>query len=274
MADNLGDVSANAKLEKRKTAIFKEVEGELIPAMEFLAKESKENDAVYRSVRALMLMRKGGESNIREARDSFDVVIDRGMGSSHTSDMILSLDMQLNDKEHAEERASRVLAIRPDDPLANYIMGSIVLHRGDNEAAEKYFKKAVSGKRVIPLAFNDMAEVLRRRKAFDEAEVYARKAVEQMPNLYVAWETLGSILMDAGKSFDEAEKYVQKACDLSKNEQGGAADVRMLISLARVQIRRNQMNRAQVTIREVQRRLNELTDFEKQEFQELMKSVK
>lgn len=274
MADNLGDVSANAKLEKRKTAIFKEVEGELIPAMEFLAKESKENDAVYRSVRALMLMRKGGESNIREARDSFDVVIDRGMGSSHTSDMILSLDMQLNDKEHAEERASRVLTIRPDDPLANYIMGSIVLHRGDNEAAEKYFKKAVSGKRVIPLAFNDMAEVLRRRKAFDEAEVYARKAVEQMPNLYVAWETLGSILMDAGKSFDEAEKYVQKACDLSKNEQGGAADVRMLISLARVQIRRNQMNRAQVTIREVQRRLNELTDFEKQEFQELMKSVK
>lgn len=274
MADNLGDVSANAKLEKRKTAIFKEVEGELMPTMEFLAKESKENDAVYRSVRALMLMRKGGESNIREARDSFDVVVDRGMGSSHTSDMILSLDMQLNDKEHAEERASRVLASRPDDPLANYIMGSIVLHRGDNEAAEKYFKKAVSGKRVIPLAFNDMAEVLRRRKAFDEAEVYARKAVEQMPNLYVAWETLGSILMDAGKSFDEAEKCVQKACELSKNEQGGAADVRMLISLARVQIRRNQMNRAQVTIREVQRRLNELTDFEKQEFQELMKSVK
>jgi Tfp pilus assembly protein PilF len=90
----------------------------------------------------------------------------------------------------------------------------------------------------------------------------------------VAWETLGSILMDAGKSFDEAEKYIQKACDLSKDEQGGAADVRMLISLARVQIKRGQMKRAKSTMRVVQSRMDELTEFERKEFEDLMRSVK
>jgi tetratricopeptide (TPR) repeat protein len=188
--------------------------------------------------------------------------------------MILTLDMQLNDKAHAENRAIRILAANPDDSLANYIMGSISLHRGENNQAEKYLRKAVSGKRIALLAYNDLAEVLRRLKKFDEAEKYARKAVEITPNLYVAWETLGSILMDMGKSFEEAEKYIQKACDLSKDEQGGAADVRMLISLARVQKARGQMKRAKSTMRMVQSRMNELTDYERREFEELMRSVK
>ena len=99
-------------------------------------------------------------------------------------------------------------------------------------------------------------------------------AVETAPTLYVAWETLGSILMDAGKSLDEAEKCVQKACDLSKDSNGRPADVRMVIALARIQIKRGDILRAKVTLRSVQSRANELSEYEKREFEELRKSAK
>ena len=67
---------------------------------------------------------------------------------------------------------------------------------------------------------------------------------------------------------------IQKACDLSKDENGKLADVRMLISLARVQIRRGQTVRAKGTLRSVLGRIDELTEFEKQEFEELRKSAR
>lgn len=272
--DMIKDASVNTNSAAKKDKALKEIEENILPKMKSLVKDRPVEEAVYRSTRALVLMRKGGDAHIREARDSFDAVANSGRGSTHTGDMILTLDMQLNDKAHAEARAMRILAANPDDSLANYIMGSISLHRGENNQAEKYLRKSVSGKRIALLAYNDLAEVLRRLKKFDEAEKYARKAVEITPNLYVAWETLGSILMDTGKSFEEAEKYIQKACDLSKDEQGGAADVRMLISLARVQKARGQMKRAKSTMRMVQSRMNELTDYERREFEELMRSVK
>ena len=130
----------------------------------------------------------------------------------------------------------------------------------------------------VPLALNDLAEVLRRNKNFTDAEHYARKAVETSPKLYVAWETLGSILMDAKKgdkgALSEAEKCILKACELSRDEKGREADVRMLVALARVQAMRGDRSRARGTIRKVQARIGELSDFEKREFEELKKSVR
>ena len=274
--DNMGEVKPGTKRAERKDALFNEIESDILPAIEAIAKESLsvDNDVVYRSTKALFLIRKGGVDNIRTARDSFDEVSKTQRVSSRTGDMILSLDMQLNDKEHALEKAKNILSANPSDPMANYIMGSLCLQNGDNVTAEQHLRKATTGKRTVPLAYNDLAEVLRRRGAFEEAEKVAREAVAIMPKLYVAWETLGSILMGAGKSFEEAEKYIEKACELSKDEQGGAADVRMLISLARVQIKRGQMLRAKGTMRVVQSRMKELTEYERKEFEELMKSVK
>jgi Flp pilus assembly protein TadD len=120
--------------------------------------------------------------------------------------------------------------------------------------------------------------VLRRNKNFGDAELYARKAVKAAPKLYVAWETLGSILMDSKKgdksALAEAEKCIRKACDLSKDEKGREADVRMLVALARVQALQGDRGRARGTIRSVQARVGELSDFERREFEELKKRVR
>ena len=135
-------------------------------------------------------------------------------------------------------------------------------------------KKAANAPQPVPLALNDLAEVLRRKKNLAEAERYARKATAVAPKLYVAWETLGSVLMDANRSLDEAEDCIRRACELSRTKNGSDADVRMLVSLARVQLKRGDIQHAKVTIRRVQTRVNELSEFEKGEFEEIRKRAR
>ena len=137
-----------------------------------------------------------------------------------------------------------------------------------------YLRVAADAPQPVALALNDLAEVLRRTKNFAEAERYARKATEKAPGLYVAWETLGSVLMDANRNLDEAEACIRKACELSKDRNGKEADIRMLVSLARVQVRRADMQHAKVTIRKVRSRIKELSEFEKREFEDVVKGVR
>jgi len=159
-------------------------------------------------------------------------------------------------------------------PLANYVMGSLALGRGEIDDAVVYLHKAADASQPVPLALNDIAEALRRRRDYAEAERYARKAIKAAPSLYVAWETLGSILMDQGVNLDEAESCIRKACDLSKAKNGHEADIRMLISLARVQLKRGDKQHAKISIRKVQNRISELSDFERREFEEVKKRVR
>ncbi len=257
--------------EKKK--IMDEIEEDL-SKIKALASGDKDREFLYDSINAFVMMRKAGKDDALKARNSFDKIADSGRGSVHTGDMILTLDMRLDDKEHAEDRAQKILAKNPDDSLANYIMGSLYLGREDYSRAEKHLRKSVSGKRIALLAYNDLAEVLRRLKKYGEAEKYARKAVEVTPDLYVAYETLGAILLDNGGSDEEAERCIKKACELSKDENGRPSDVRMLISLARVQLKRGEKLDAKDNLRIVQSRADELTASENKEFQELLKGVK
>ena len=162
----------------------------------------------------------------------------------------------------------------PDDVVGTYEYGMRLLEQENVKKALLFLRRAADAPQPVSLAMNDLAETLRRRKEYKEAEIYARKAIKADPNLYVAWETLGSILMDAGENLDEAEDCVRRACELSKQKDGRASDIRMLISLARVQIARRDFQRARLTMRKVQARSKELSDFEKQEFEEMRKRVR
>jgi len=270
--DALGDVGNDDSLAARKKELEAELEENIIPAMEKQARSP--SDYQLQTTRAFALMRKGGAENLKNARDAFIVVSKERPDIGMTSDMILGLDIQMNDVEDAERQAVEVISSNRKDPLANYVLGSIALRKDNLDEAEAHLRISAESKKPMPMAMNDLAELLRRKKNYEEAEAFARKATEAAPKLYVAWETLGSTLLDAGKSFDEAEQCVQKACDLSKDENGKMADVRMLISLARVQIKRGEMARGKGTLRTVLGRIDELTEFEKREFEELRKSAR
>ncbi|MBR2839643.1 MAG: tetratricopeptide repeat protein [Kiritimatiellae bacterium] len=251
--------------------LMKELETEILPAME------KRSDGAYdyylQTTRGFLNLRQG-QKNRKEARDAFLTAMKARPDVNTTQDLVLGLDISLDDKEGAETHARDVLRRNRNAPLANYVMGSIALNKGNLADAEAYLRRAASAPKPPPLALNDLAEVLRRVKNYKDAEAFARKATTAAPGLYVAWETLGSVLMDANRGLDEAEDCIRRACELSRTKGGRDTDVRMLMSLARVQIKRGDMQHAKVTIRKVQNRLDELSEFEKKEFEEIRKSAR
>ena len=251
--------------------LMKELEGEILPAMEKQA--SGAFDYYLQTTKGFLLLRRGKDKR-KDARDAFLSAMKTRPDVNATQDLVLGLDISLDDKESAEAHARDVLRRNRNAPLANYIMGSLALGKGKFDDAEAFLRKAVEAPKPTPLALNDLAEVLRRKKNFQDAERFARQATAAAPGLYVAWETLGSVLMDANRSLDEAEDCIRRACELSRSKEGRDTDVRMLMALARVQIRRGDMQHAKVTIRKVQNRLDELSDFEKEEFEEIRKSAR
>ena len=260
-----------AKDAKAKAALEKRLNEAILPAMEKLTGDA--HDYHVQTTKGFALLRKG-EAARKEARDAFAAAVQSRPDIAATQDLVLGLDISLADKESAERHAKDVLRRNRNAPLANYVMGSLAFGRGELAEAEAFLRKAAHAPQPVALALNDLAEVLRRAKRLDEAETYARKAVKAAPGLYVAWETLGAVLMDMGRDFSEAEACVRKACELSKAENGRETDVRMLVSLARVQLKAGDKAHAKVTIRKVQSRLGELSEFERREFEDVKKLAK
>ena len=265
------EIDAAGKGTKESAALIKELENDILPKMASQADGA--NDYYLQITKGFLNLRRGTKSR-KEARDSFETAMKLRPDINSTQDMVLGLDISLNDKEKAEKHARDVLRRNRNAPLANYVMGSIALAKGNYSDAEAFLRKAADAPQPVPLALNDLAETLRRTKNLTEAENYARKATSMAPNLYVAWETLGSVLMDANHNLDEAENSIRRACELSRAKDGREADVRMLMALARVQIMRKDMQHAKVTVRKVQNRLDELSDFEKSEFEEIRKRAR
>ncbi len=260
-----------AKDEAEKAKLLKYLEETVLATMEKQARSS--SDYYLQTTRAFLLLRKN-EDHRREARDALIAAARLRPDIQATADMILGLDISLNDTVDAERQAREVLRRNRQAPLANYVMGSLALQSARYKEAETFLRRAAEAPKPVVLALNDLAEVLRRKKEYAEAEKFARRATEVDPKLYVSWETLGAILLDAGGNLNEAEACIQKACDLSKDKSGQEADVRMLISLARVQLARGDMPRAKTTLRKVNARVKELSEFERREFEELRKNVR
>ena len=80
--------------------------------------------------------------------------------------------------------------------------------------------------------------------------------------------------MDANGNLDEAEKCISRACELSRKGKLRIPDVRMLVSLARVQALKGDKARAKASIRQVRERVGELSEYERKEFEEFSKSVR
>ncbi|MCQ2392479.1 MAG: tetratricopeptide repeat protein, partial [Kiritimatiellae bacterium] len=261
-----------AKDAKAKSKALEELESVILPRMEKLADSPR--DYFVQITRALVMLRKG-EKFLKPARDAFVLAAASRPDVNVASEMILDLDIRLDDGESAEKHARQILRRNRHDKLANYVMGSLRLKEGDYTTAESFLRVSVAADRPIAAAQNDLAEVLRRLQRYDEAEGLARAAVKNQPSLYVAWETLGSSLLDQKKNLDEAESCVKKAIDLLKeNAKKGVDDIRMQITLARVQLARGDFGRARGTLRTLRAKQNELSSYDRKELEKLLKSVK
>lgn len=261
--------ASNDKAEK--TALMKDITDRILPTME--KQSTNPYDYYLQTTKAFVYLR-GGEEKRRLARDAFASAARARPDSVAAQDMMLGLDISLDDKVGAEHHAREVLRRNRNAPLANYVMGSLAIGRGQYDEAEAYLRKAADAPQPNVLALNDLAEVLRRTKKFDDAERYARLAAEKAPEFYIVWETLGTVLMDAGKDAAEAENCIAKAIELQKKSGAKVEDVRMYVSLARAQLLRGDKKAARLSVRKVRPRVSELNDFERGEFEEIEKRVK
>jgi tetratricopeptide (TPR) repeat protein len=262
-----------AKDEAAKKAAFHELETVILPKMETIADSPR--NYYLQMTRALVWMRKG-KAHMKQARDALVVASRSRPDVLSVGDMILNIDIALDDGESAETHARQLLRQDRSNKLANYVMGSLRLRAGEYSTAETFLRLSVSAERPLAAAQNDLAEVLRRLQRPEEAEKFARDATKTDPNLYVAWETLGSALLDQKKNLDEAETCVNQAIKLSKSDKNQIEDVRMYITLARVQLAKgDEQSRAQArsTIKKIQKRQAELSKYDLGEFEKLQKAV-
>ena len=253
-----------------RSKLLDELENSILPKMEAVTNDPR--DYFVQMTRALVYMRKGPTFR-RQARDALVIASMSRPDVSVAGDMILGLDIELDDGEAAERHARTILRRDRHDKLANYVMGSLRLKEGDYSTAETFLRLSVEAEKPIAAAQNDLAEVLRRLQRYADAEKFAREAVKNQPNLYVAWETLGAALLDQNKNLDEAEQCVQKAIKLSKTESK-IEDIRMQLTLARVQIARGAMDKARATVRTLRKRQTELSNYDRDQLETLDKAVR
>ncbi len=262
-------IDAQKDADKR-TALEKELEGVVAE----MGRQSRDaSDYYLQSARGFLLLRKGADQR-RAAREAFAAAAATRPDSLSAQDMVLGLDISLNDKEAAANHAREVLRRNSAAPFANFVMGSLALEKGKLDEAEMFLRRAIAGAKPIPAALNDLSETLRRRGALKEAEKYARDCVRIAPKLYIGWETLGSVIAESNGDMDEAIAAVEKACELSRGKDGREHDLRMLMSLARVQIKGKRIPAAKKTLGRLESRLSKLDPAARKEFLELKSRVK
>jgi len=250
-----------AKDPKEKGKIIDDLESVIIPRMEKIA-GGPQNYFVQVS-RALVLLQRGNERR-KDARDALLAAFNLRPEVTVVANMVLQQDIALDDKARAREHARAVLRQDRKNQLANYVLGSLHLGQREYGNAETFLRLAVSDDKPFAAAENDLAEVLRRIGHFEEAERYANKAVTSDPDLYVAWETYASTLIDQNKDLGKAEEYLRKAIELCKKNTE-QEDLRMQITLVKVLLKNGKALSAKGTLRSLQSRRKELSDFDLEE---------
>ncbi len=239
---------------------LEDIEKVLLPKMESIA--GTVDNYFIQITRAQLNMRKGKNFQ-RPAREAFIRASMLRPDIPGVKDMILQLDIAMNDREAAELHARQVLRANRRHALANYVIGSLRLQEGSYGESEDFLRRSVEAS-PSAAALNDLAEVLRRIRRFEDAERQARAAIAKNAELYVAWETLASILIESGGSLDEAEKAVRKSIELY------ADDLRAQITLGRVLVKKGEVEQARVIARAVRNRQNELARFDQGELAKLV----
>lgn len=240
---------------------LEDIEKVILPKMESLA--GTVDNYFVQITRAQLWVQKGNDLGAKKtAREAFIRASMLRPDIPGVKDMILHLDIAMNDQAGAELHARQVLRTTRKHSLANYVMGSLRLQEGSYGEAEDFLRRSVE---TAPsaAALNDLAEVLRRIRKFDEAERCVREALKLNPGLYVAWETLASVLLEANKDMSEAEHAVRKAMELYKD------DLRINITLARIQLKKGDVEMARGTIRQLKSRQGELSKYDQAELSRL-----
>ena len=121
--------------------------------------------------------------------------------------------MRAGERDKAIASYQKVIELAPDDWHAMVALGTDANFNGDYAAAIKYFDQAAKAKPDLAIAQNGIAYGNAGLRQWEPAIAAAKKQAELLPKEPNPADTLGEILMVAGK-FDESEKAFQQALAL------------------------------------------------------------
>ena len=214
------------------------VETKVLPR---LVKASEGKNAYFAQVVQGRVWQSKGKTGYKNARICFHRASLIRPDVQSLSDVLLMLDVALEDQKAAEAHALTILRQRPDQPYANFIMGSIRLEQGQYGDAEGYLRRSASGGAPTLAALNNYAQVLCRIRKLDEAEKTARRAVAFSADRYEAWATLAFVLAEKGEVGSASES-------LAKARKISGEDSRLNLVDALIAIKRGAVDAAEKAV--------------------------
>lgn len=232
------DIGKTRRLIASSGNVFKDVD--LQKQYEELIRCANPGPQAVRLVNAINQACNNKESALH-ARDELRKAIDDGaVEIGKVSNLLVSLDMAIGDKNGAESDALDVLRYNRQDGTANAIMGALRGEKGDYVSAERFLRRAIRCGDVPPAAYNDLAETLIRVGKAAEAVHFAEMAVERQTNNWCFWETLSSAQLE-NNQLEKAEKSLSNAIEYA-NKCKMQSEARNSLDIMQVRLLKAQGN--------------------------------
>lgn len=142
-----------------------------------------------------------------------------GEGSDKRELLIILAYIKGKNNEEALKRAQVLLEKKPDDPVVNNLVGSIMAAMGDDEQALVLFNKAVDLNPEYDAAVMNIGRLALRRNDLEEAEASYKKVLKINPENVAAMVSLARLAEKRG-SRDAAVQWMQKAREADKDAVG------------------------------------------------------
>lgn len=115
--------------------------------------------------------------------------------------------------DQAQVHAEHVLAVRPADPSALNVLGTVAMNLGRAEDAVSWFERAAAGQPRNPFIQFNLGEAHRRIQAYPRAAKFFQRAAALKPDFAEARAAAGDIFRIMGQEAD-AERSHQAALRL------------------------------------------------------------
>ncbi len=229
-AFNLLGVSLNA-MGQRKLAVEN---------LRLAVKNDPKNSIFYANLGEVQ--RQHGE--LDHARKNLERALELVPDNAQAHNNLGIVQFESEDFEAAVQSYERAIQLNPEFPEAYNNLGNGLRAAGRADEALPAYEKALQGREVYPEVYNNLGTALREIGKDDQAEHAFGKAIAQNPRYMEAYNNLAMLYLAKDRTLDA----LRLLADALKIED---QHVPTLLSVVRVQIRRNNMETAELAINQI-----------------------
>ena len=130
-------------------------------------------------------------------------------GSREALEVMLKLDMTKSRRDLAVKHAEKLIALDPQNYLANRVLGDIQLFEGNYAIAESFYRTSIES-RPTSDPLNSLAWLMQFNRKAEEGLQYAERALALDATKTESWHTMALIQFRLGK-LNEAQQSLERA---------------------------------------------------------------